>query len=216
MSLLYTTPEFLKESLQSNVDFSLYTSGILNSYISAASRMIDNYTQRKFYVYSGVQEEHEVDWSSDGFIIVRPKQFPILEITKLEIRYAPTITPINVDLTYVEVFKEEGYLRYIGGCLELPPVRRITQSSIMRALVTYTAGYNTPPPEIEIATSLIVSNMLKSNNDINGGSREVSKEKWGASDYSVEYATGKEQPTQDYFTPNISSMLQMYARSSFF
>ena len=211
----YTTAEFVKDTLQYTVDFSLYTDPVINTYIETASRMIDDYTQRVFYEYTGT-EEYEVNWTQEGNIIVRPKYFPIITLTSLKLRWEPTITPIDLDLQYVEVFKEEGYLRYVGNSLSLVPPLRRSPIQRMRAIVEYTGGFATIPPQIVMATALIVGNMLKANNDIQGGSQETLKEKWGASDYSVEYSSSSSDTvaTSSYFTPNVTTMLDTFCRQS--
>lgn len=163
-----TKEEFLNyaNGLKLTVSSALYTSGLLDVYLSSASEMVDNYTQRHFSVqtidevYDGVR----IGRNAPRMMTVQLNERPVQCVNSVYIQVLKFF--INFDLSYLQMFPDKGFYQmvpFLGGATTgaVPlPAEVLNEGLIAKIWTNYTFGYDVIPNAIKVATSMIATKLI--------------------------------------------------------
>ena len=175
----------------------IVTSGVLNSYLKAASGAVNRYCKRYFQVqtldeiYPGVTIGQS---TYPKLMTVFLKQKPVQSIISINLQVLKYFIP--VDLEYLMLDSDAGYYNIVpalGGGYTGYPVPQMVEGMLARVWTRYTAGFDILPEEIKIATVMIATKMiaLPSQNPSSAQNMKLGR------NYSVQWSTPDTDPIMD-------------------
>lgn len=141
----------------------IVTSGILDSYLKAASGQVNRYCHRHFDVQTKDEIYPAVRIGQDfpKLMTVFLNEKPVQNIVSVNLQVLKYFIPINLD--YLQVDPDAGYYSVVpmlsGGYTGFP-VPQVVEGLLARVWTRYTFGYDILPEEIKIATVIIATKLI--------------------------------------------------------
>jgi hypothetical protein len=143
----------------------LYTSGVLDVYLEAASEQVNRYCRRHFQtqtideIYQGVR----IGLDSPKLVTIPLNEGPIQNVNRIDIQVLKWF--ITFDLSYLQVNPEGNFIQLTpflgGGASGIPlPSAALVEGLLGKVWVNYTAGYNVIPNAVKLATSLYATKLI--------------------------------------------------------
>lgn len=144
----------------------LYTSGVLDVILQAASEEVNRYCRRHFStqtideVYQGVRIGQDVP----KLITIPLNEGPIQVVNSINIQVLQWFIPISKQ--YLQVFPDQGFIQivpYLGGNYATGspvPSAVLVEGILSKVWVNYTFGYDVLPNEVKLATSIFATKMI--------------------------------------------------------
>ena len=188
-------------------DFTVFTQGELEAYISVAQYMIEKYCNR-FFGNGVFTEKNETMVDREGQMLIETKNKPIAEVLELSVINTQTNYREELDVSKIELFAYEGFGKY--------------NRSVQTPRVIYEIKYKVTegvPNIIQQAVIMLVGNILKDEYSKNkGGSANPGGiiKKFTSGKYSEEYfdvteSMGTQSSSNNhYFTPVLQAMLDPF------
>lgn len=143
----------------------IYTSGVLSTYLSLASEMVNRYARRHFNVQTIDEVYHGIRIGQDmpKLITVPLNEGPIQNIVRIDIQVLRWF--VNFSLDYLQVFPEMNFIQivpFLGGNQSgIPlPSAALLQGLLGKVWTRYTYGYDVIPNSIKLATILLTTKMI--------------------------------------------------------
>lgn len=162
-----TKDEFLNfpTGLKLTTSSPLYVSGMLDNILSSASEQVNRFCRRHFNVQTIDEVYHGVRIGQDmpKLITIPLNEGPIQVVNRVDIQVLKYF--INFSLDYLQIYPENNYIQIVpflgGGTSGLPLPSAATMSGMLgKVWVNYTYGFNVPPFDIKMATSLYATYMI--------------------------------------------------------
>jgi hypothetical protein len=143
----------------------LYTSGVLDVYLEAASEQVNRYCRRHFLtqtideIYQGVR----IGLDSPKLVTIPLNEGPIQNVNRIDIQVLKWF--ITFDLSYLQVNPEGNFIQLTpflgGGASGIPlPSAALVEGLLGKVWVNYTAGYDVIPNAVKLATSLYATKLI--------------------------------------------------------
>jgi hypothetical protein len=143
----------------------LYTSGVLDIVLHAASEEVNRYTRRHFGVQTIDEVYHGIRIGQDEpkLVTIPLNEGPIQNINRIDIQILKFF--INFSLDYLQVYPEQGFIQIVpflgGNASGIPlPSAALLEGMLGKIWVNYTFGYDVIPNDVKFATSLLATYMI--------------------------------------------------------
>lgn len=143
----------------------LYTSGVLDTFLQSASEQVNRYAKRHFGVQTIDEVYHGIRIGQDEpkLITVPLTEGPIQQINRIDIQVLKFF--INFDLTYLQVFPDQGFIQLVpflgGNASGIPlPSAALLSGMLGKVWVNYTFGYDVIPTDVKMATAFYCTYMI--------------------------------------------------------
>ena len=164
----------------------------LTELIEMANDFIERYCNRVFGIGEFTEEDEGII-DHTGRYLFTTKQYPIVSVSSLSIRFYGTTSDITIDTSLLDIFERDGIIYYSRPIVQGSGiVIREEYKNQFYYSITYSGGENTVPPAVKMAAVQIVTDSKRYLQDVvtvSGSSHQANLKSIKIDDYEETYAT---------------------------